>query len=81
MKPENIDRLRAVLTYHVVPGRVKAAQVVDLNSATTVQGQDVRISVMDGTVRVDGAQVVTTDIEATNGVIHVIDSVILPNLD
>jgi uncharacterized surface protein with fasciclin (FAS1) repeats len=74
----NPDKLRAVLTYHVVPGRVLAADVTKLSSAKTVQGQDVRISTAGG-VKVDGANVVKTDILTSNGVIHVIDSVILPN--
>lgn len=79
LKPENKDKLIAVLTYHVVPGKVKAADVVKLDKATTVQGQDVAIKVVDGKVMVDGATVVKTDIKAGNGVIHVIDTVILPN--
>ena len=79
LMPENRDQLIAVLTYHVVPGKVYAADVVTLSEATTVQGSDVDISVMDGKVRVDEALVVATDIKASNGVIHVIDSVILPN--
>lgn len=78
LKPENKDQLAAVLTYHVVAGNVMAADVVKLDSATTVQGQDVTIKVVNGKVMVDGATVVKTDIETSNGVIHVIDSVILP---
>ena len=78
LKPENKDKLIAVLTYHVVPGKVMAADVVKLSSAKTVQGSEVRIAVSDGKVRVDDANVVATDIKAGNGVIHVIDSVILP---
>ena len=70
--------LANVLTYHVVAGKVMAADVVKLTSAVTVQGQAVSIEVKDGKVYVDGAQVVTTDIKASNGVIHVIDAVILP---
>jgi len=70
--------LANVLTYHVVAGKVMAADVVKLTSAKTVQGQTVKIEVKDGKVYVDGAQVVTTDIKASNGVIHVIDAVILP---
>lgn len=70
--------LSKVLTYHVVPGKVKAADVVKLSSAKTVQGQELKISVQDGTVLVDGAKVISTDIETSNGVIHVIDSVVLP---
>jgi uncharacterized surface protein with fasciclin (FAS1) repeats len=79
LKPENKDKLVAILTYHVVPGSVKAADVVKLTSATTVNGQDVAIAVDGGTVKVDGATVTATDIAASNGVIHVIDSVILPD--
>jgi uncharacterized surface protein with fasciclin (FAS1) repeats len=70
--------LANVLTYHVVAGKVMAADVVKLTSAETVQGQAVSIEVKDGKVYLDGAQVVTTDIKASNGVIHVIDAVILP---
>jgi len=70
--------LGKVLTYHVVPGKVMAADVVKLSSATTVQGQELKIEVKDGTVLVDGAKVISTDIETSNGVIHVIDSVVLP---
>ena len=74
------EALTAVLTYHVVPGKVMAADVVNLSSATTVNGQDVQIKVREGKVMIDGATVVSTDIEATNGVIHVIDQVILPKM-
>ena len=75
--------LASILTYHVVPGKVMAADVLKMQSGTpkTVNGQTVRIVVRDGKVFVDGAQVVTTDIVATNGVIHVIDSVIMPKTD
>jgi len=72
------EKLTAVLTYHVVAGKVMAADVVTLDSATTVQGSEVSIEVVDGGVKVDGANVVTTDIETSNGVIHVIDAVIMP---
>ncbi len=78
LKPENKDQLIAVLTYHVVAGKVMAADVVKLDAATTVNGADVTIKASDAGVMVDGANVVTTDIKASNGVIHVIDSVILP---
>lgn len=73
----NPEKLAAVLTYHVVPGKVMAADVVGLESAKTVQGQSIDIGTSDG-VTVDGAKVVKADIPATNGVIHVIDTVILP---
>ena len=76
--PENRDQLTAVLTYHVVPGRVMAEQVVSLSEATTVNGQAIDISVKASKVMVDSAEVIVTDIVASNGIIHVIDSVILP---
>lgn len=79
LRPENKDRLVSILTYHVVPGAVKAEQVVDLKGAATVNGQRVSIGSSGGAVTVDGAKVVQTDIAASNGVIHVIDSVILPS--
>lgn len=73
------EALSAVLTYHVVSGEVLAADVVGLNSATSVQGEDIAITVDDGGVVLNGlSNVVTTDVEASNGVIHVIDTVILP---
>jgi uncharacterized surface protein with fasciclin (FAS1) repeats len=71
------DALIAVLTYHVVPGKVMAADVVGLDRATSVQGSSITIDTSEG-VKVDGANVVMTDIEASNGVIHVIDTVIMP---
>lgn len=75
--------LTSILTYHVVPGKVMAADVIKMKkgSPKTANGQTVGIVVRDGKVFVDGAQVVTTDIVATNGVIHVIDSVIMPKAD
>ena len=78
LKPENKDKLVSILTYHVVPGKVMAADVVNLTEANTVNGQPVAIKVENGTVMIDSAKVVKTDIECANGVIHVIDSVILP---
>lgn len=78
LKPENKAKLQAILTYHVVPGKVMAADVVKLSGAVTVQGQQVDIAVTEGTVTVDKAKVLKTDIACSNGVIHVIDSVILP---
>ena len=74
------EALTAVLTYHVVSGKVMSGDVVKLSSAETVNGQSVDIKVMDGKVMIDGAQVVTADVEATNGVIHVINKVILPDM-
>ncbi len=79
LEPENKDKLVQILTYHVVPGKVAASDVVKLKSAKTVEGQDVTIEVKDGKVMVNDAMVVTTDIETSNGIIHVIDGVILPS--
>jgi len=79
LRPENRDKLTAILTYHVVPGKVMASDVVKLSSAKTVQGSSVSIEVEDGAVYVDGARVVKADVPASNGVIHVIDKVILPS--
>lgn len=81
LKPENKDQLIAILTYHVVPGRVLASDVVKISSAKTVNGKSVAVKVSDAGVMVDNAKVVGTDIETSNGVIHVIDSVILPPAD
>ena len=78
LKPENKAMLRRVLTYHVVPGKVMAAEVVKVSSAKAVSGDTLSIKVSSGTVTVDKARVVKTDIGATNGVIHVVDSVLLP---
>jgi uncharacterized surface protein with fasciclin (FAS1) repeats len=78
LKPENRDQLTAILTYHVVPGKVYAADVVKLDSATTVNGADVMIRTSEKGVNVNDALVIKTDIGASNGVIHVIDTVILP---
>lgn len=79
LKPENKQQLVAVLTYHVVPGAVAAAQVTGLKEAKTVNGKSVKITVTGGNVMVDSAKVVKTDVRASNGIIHVIDSVILPS--
>ncbi len=76
--PENKEKLVGILTYHVVAGKVMAADVVELTSAKTVNGKEVSIKVNEGKVYVDNAQVVKTDIETSNGVIHVIDQVIIP---
>jgi uncharacterized surface protein with fasciclin (FAS1) repeats len=77
LKPENKDKLVAILTYHVVPGKVMAADVQTMK-AKTANGQELSITVADGKVMVDNANVVKTDVEASNGVIHVIDAVVLP---
>jgi uncharacterized surface protein with fasciclin (FAS1) repeats len=79
LKPANKEKLRRILTYHVVPGRVTAAEVVKLKTAKAVSGDTIDIKANGGTVMVDNARVVKTDIAASNGVIHVIDSVILPD--
>ena len=78
LKPENKDKLTAILPYHVVPGKVLASQVVNLKSAKTVNGQALTITTEGGTVRVDDAKVVRTDMLCSNGVIHIIDSVLIP---
>ena len=78
LKPENKAKLSAILTYHVVPGKVMAKDVVGLSSAKTVNGKELGIATKDGKVTVDNATVIKTDIECSNGVIHVIDSVVLP---
>jgi len=78
LKPENKQNLTAILTYHVVAGNVKAADVIKLSSAKTLNGQSVMIKVVGGKVLINGATVVKADIGATNGTIHVIDTVLMP---
>ena len=78
LKPENKDQLVAILTYHVVAGKVTAADVVKLDTATTVNGAAADVTVSGSTVKIDEATVTATDIKASNGIIHVIDTVILP---
>ncbi|MBN2024545.1 MAG: fasciclin domain-containing protein [Pirellulales bacterium] len=78
LRPENKAKLVKILTYHVVPGKVMASDVVKLSKAKTVEGSEARIAVKEGKVMVDNATVVKTDIRTANGVIHVIDAVILP---
>jgi transforming growth factor-beta-induced protein len=78
LKPENKAKLQAVLTYHVISGRVSAKEVVGLSSAKTVQGGEVKISQSEGSVMVNQSKVVKTDIACSNGIIHVIDAVLLP---
>ena len=82
LKPENREKLRAVLLYHVVPGKVVASDVLKLNGkeAGTLQGGKVKVRTTGG-VMVDDAKVVKTDVMATNGVIHVIDTVLMPKMD
>lgn len=78
LKPENRRTLVEILTYHVVPGKVLAKDVVKLNKAKTVQGDSIVINVVGNNVLVDNANVIKTDVTTSNGVIHVIDSVIMP---
>jgi uncharacterized surface protein with fasciclin (FAS1) repeats len=77
LKPENKDKLVSILTYHVVPGKVMSGDLTEGMKAKTVQGGEVTIT-LDGGAKVNGAAVSTADIETSNGVIHVIDAVILP---
>jgi uncharacterized surface protein with fasciclin (FAS1) repeats len=78
LQPENRERLTAILTYHVVEGANMAADVQGMSSATTLEGSDVSISTSNGSVQVGDATVVQADVEASNGVIHVIDAVLMP---
>ena len=78
LKPENKQKLIAILTYHVVAGKVTAAQAMKLNSAKTVNGQSLAISTDGGTVKINDATVTKADIMCSNGVIHVIDTVLVP---
>ncbi len=78
LKPENKAKLTAILTYHVVSGKVMATDVTKLSSAKTVQGESVKVSTMGSTVMIGAAHVTATDIAASNGVIHVIDTVLIP---
>ena len=78
LKPENKEQLKKILTYHVVAGEVMAKDVMKLHSAKTLEGGNLAIKTGDGGVMIDKARVTKTDIAATNGVIHVIDSVLLP---
>ena len=77
LQPENRNKLAAILAYHVVPGKVTSHDVIANNSATTLLGQKLNISKQDG-VKINEAKLIVTDIRATNGVIHVIDSVLMP---
>lgn len=78
LQPENLDQLRAILTYHVVPGQVMAAGVSDGLEAASLNGQPLAFEVGAGGARVAGANIVATDVVASNGVIHVIDTVLIP---
>ncbi len=81
LKPENKSKLAAILQYHVVPGRVYSSDALAAGNATTLQGNDLSISLDNGTARVNDAKLVATDIDASNGVIHVIDQVLIPSND
>jgi len=78
LKPENKEKLVAVLTYHVVPGKVTASDVANISQAITVQGQSLKVDTKDG-VKINDAKVIAANVEASNGVIHIIDSVLLPS--
>ena len=78
LKPENKEKLTAILTYHVVPARATSEQVAGMSSAKTVQGGQVKLKAAGGKVTVDGANVIKADVMASNGVIHVIDAVLIP---
>ncbi len=77
LKPENKEKLAGILTYHVVSGKVMAADVTKLTSAKTVNGQEVKVDAASG-VKINDATVTTADVEASNGVIHIIDTVLMP---
>jgi uncharacterized surface protein with fasciclin (FAS1) repeats len=79
LKEENRDKLAAILTYHVVPGKYMASDVIGMSSLETAQGSWLKVSLKDGKAYIDNAQIIKTDISASNGVIHVIDSVVLPS--
>ena len=79
LKPENKAKLTSILTYHVVASKATSKEVVKMDSAKTVQGDTVEIKVKDGKVMVDNATVTTADVQASNGVIHVIDTVLMPD--
>lgn len=81
LKPENKEQLKQVLLYHVVSGKVMAEQAVKLESAPTLAGVDLTLMVKDGTLMIDNASVVAADVMASNGVIHVIDAVLIPAAD
>jgi uncharacterized surface protein with fasciclin (FAS1) repeats len=78
LKPENKDQLVSILTYHVIDGKATSSDAAEISSATTLQGSDLTIATEEGTVKVNDASVVAADVEASNGVIHVIDTVLLP---
>jgi transforming growth factor-beta-induced protein len=79
LKPENKHKLKAVLLYHVIPGKVTAKAAIAAGKAKTVQGESVKIDILDGQLTINKAKVIKTDIEADNGIIHVIDQVLMPH--
>ena len=78
LKPESKDALTKILTYHVVAGAVKAADLIDGQKVKTLQGEELTVSIKDGKVMINGANVTAADLEGTNGVVHVIDAVLMP---
>lgn len=80
LKPENKAKLAKILTYHVVSGNVMAADLKDGQMVTTVEGSKLKVTIKDGKVMIDGANVISADIPASNGVIHVIDKVLMPKM-
>ncbi len=78
LEPENLDKLKSILTYHVVAGSLASGDVVASAGATTLQGGEISFTAEDGAVRVNDSNVVAVDVEASNGVIHVIDTVLMP---
>lgn len=78
VKPENKDTLTGILTYHVVAGNVHAADLTDGQKVTTVNGQELTVSIQDGIVKINDSTVIIPDVEASNGTIHAIDSVLMP---
>jgi uncharacterized surface protein with fasciclin (FAS1) repeats len=78
LEPENKDKLASILTYHVVSGKVMSTDVVKIDSATSVQGQMLMVEVADENVMINNAKVIMADVKASNGVIHVIDTVLMP---
>jgi len=78
VKPENKEKLSGILTYHVVAGNVKAADLSDGQVVKTINGQDLKVSIKDGNVMINGAKVTAADLSGSNGVVHVVDSVLMP---
>ncbi|MEH6385261.1 MAG: fasciclin domain-containing protein [Colwellia sp.] len=78
LKPENKDKLVEILTYHVVSGKVMSTDVVKVTSAPTIQGKMLMVKVIDGNVMINKAKIIMADVKASNGVIHVIDTVLIP---